>query len=397
MRKYLGFRSVLFVFTILLLVMMSVPIPAVAQATSGTISGVVTDEQGHPIANLSVDVMDYTTNRILSPGVITGQDGRYTLVVPAGTYLVRAWPSWSNGLLPYADEFYNETYNHDLAASVTVSPGQTIANVNFSLAPGGSISGTVKDQVTALPLAYLSVQAVQGNLGVGALTAQNGNYTIYGLHFGAHLVSAPAAPRFGPNDDSYMIQYYNNNNILTANLVPISSIAPNATGINFNLVKGTWSISGTIEDAATHQLITNNYGCVVITDTTVPLPQFVQLANIDTNGHYTIYGDSVGDYVLQAIVPDYMIQYYNGHLHSYETDIIHLVPGDHLTINFSLNYGAGSISGKVYGPDGVTPLPIGVVQAYDADTGWPAVGALANTNTNGVYRIGSLQGQGYQQ
>jgi len=354
-----------------------------------TISGVVNDEQGNHIANLGVCAIDYATHGAM-PGPNTGQDGSYTLVVPAGKYLVRACPSWSNGLLPYADELYNDTYYYNLAIPVLVQVEQKIKDINFSLAPGGTISGTVKDQTTGLPLAGVSVDAMEPYGGGIAFTDQNGNYTIAGLHFGAYAIYAPSLTRVGTGDDSYVQQVYNNkSNYLNANLVPISSIAPNATGIDFNLVMGTWSISGTVKDATTHQLITSFLGSVAITDPTVPQYYWRQ-TNIDTNGHYAIYGDSEGEYKLVASVPDYVAQWYNGHPYMIDADTITVGPDDNLTINFSLDHGAGSISGTVRRADGVKPLPNAIVLAYTADTGLQAGGGLANTNANGEYIINSL-------
>jgi TonB-linked SusC/RagA family outer membrane protein len=90
-----------------------VPSRAFGQATTGTITGIVSDSSGTPVAGarLSVDGLSLATS--------SGQTGRYTLSnVPAGTQTVRA------RLLGYRLQ----------QAQATVIAGQS-ATVNFRLAP----------------------------------------------------------------------------------------------------------------------------------------------------------------------------------------------------------------------------------------------------------------------
>jgi hypothetical protein len=209
----------------------------------GTISGYVYQEDGViPLPDVHVYADDYDTG-VWMEGTDTDQDGYYTLLLPNGTYRVRANPS-ENGL-DYASEWYNDTYDWDEATAVSVTAPDETTGINFTLEPGGTISGTVRDSQGNL-LAGVSVECdrIDGPGGEGAETRSDGTYTIEGLPFGTYKVSSPSGGRWGSNDDNWAQEwYYEAANRDDADDVAITSDNPNATGVDFTLEVGG-TISG---------------------------------------------------------------------------------------------------------------------------------------------------------
>lgn len=98
----------------------------------GSVSGSIWDEQDRPIENLYVYVADFVTNAWMN-GVNTAADGSYTIDgLPAGTYRINACPSCDQK--NYRDEFYDETYDWDLATSVKVTAEADTPDIDFRLA-----------------------------------------------------------------------------------------------------------------------------------------------------------------------------------------------------------------------------------------------------------------------
>jgi hypothetical protein len=146
--------------------------------TGGTISGHVYESDGETgIANVQVNTVDAATLQSVV-GTRTGNDGSYTLInLPPKSYLVQARPS--NTGLPYADEYYDNTYSRLLATAVVVKALEDTPNINFSLEPGAIISGVVRT-ADSTPLAgasvgvvpYLSTRISSGSIGATVPTGQ---------------------------------------------------------------------------------------------------------------------------------------------------------------------------------------------------------------------------------
>ena len=98
----------------------------------GTITGrVYQQDAATPIPNVHVYATDYHSNAWMD-GTNTAGNGSYRLVLPSGTYRVRACGSCCTGA-PYADQYYDHTYSYDEAAEVPVTaPGET-PNISFTL------------------------------------------------------------------------------------------------------------------------------------------------------------------------------------------------------------------------------------------------------------------------
>jgi len=141
------------------------------EPTTGTISGTVTDmSTGNPIAGASVSTQPATTT------VTTDAQGNYAISdVEQGYYTVTASASG------YFDE----------SANITVTAGQT-TTCNLELQPTtGTISGTVTDAGTAMPLAGASVSTQPATTTV--ITDAQGDYTISDVTPGFYTVTASAS------------------------------------------------------------------------------------------------------------------------------------------------------------------------------------------------------------
>ncbi len=148
-----------------------------------TISGQVFDGSGEPLEGIRVDACEYDwqdgdfCNSDWSDG-----NGSYMIVVPGGSYRVGV-----NGQPGWANEFYNDTPDWNLAEEVFALAGGDTAGIDFNLTAAGSISGTVRD-ADGQPLANIAVDTEMG--GYGTCTDENGNYTLQGVPFGTYNVVA---------------------------------------------------------------------------------------------------------------------------------------------------------------------------------------------------------------
>ncbi|MFQ5754092.1 MAG: collagen binding domain-containing protein, partial [bacterium] len=165
----------------------------------GSISGIVT-KQGTDIPiegavveafreNSTVDV----ASTLAGYRAKTDASGKYTIEdVPSGNYLIR---TVAEGYLP---EFYPEKPTKEGATLVEVKDGTDVENIDFTLEPGGSISGLVASEKDSLPIARALVQVWGANVRLHRRTySQNdGNYKIGGLPTGKYLVQVIAAGYF---------------------------------------------------------------------------------------------------------------------------------------------------------------------------------------------------------
>lgn len=150
-------RSTRFFLGLATLVGAVVAMPAAAMA--GSISGVVTAETGGtPIAG--VRVCQYERNGAIEESCTqTDGSGDYTFSgLPAGSYLIGF--SGQPGNLKWVSEIYNNKRYSWEADLVTISASQDLGGINAALAEGGSISGTVTDETTGLPVSGIRACAI---------------------------------------------------------------------------------------------------------------------------------------------------------------------------------------------------------------------------------------------
>jgi large repetitive protein len=328
---------------------------------TGSISGRVTDEvTGNPIvmAEIRLSGMCYNVWYTDSAGFYM------TDTVPVGVYIVTA----------NAMGYYSETYPD----SVVVIDGQNTPNINFALIPmggggTGSISGTVTDGETGLPISMAHVVAYGDSGhhcgGYAAWTDSAGYYTIQNVAAGQYYV--------GAHKCGYQDQVY-------PGMVTVVA-GQNTPNIDFALTPmgETGSISGTVTDQVTGEPIrcahVSAYG------------QFGHgQAHTDSLGHYTIPGLYPGAYFVTAWAMHYNPQDY--------PDTVMVLEGQNTpNIDFVLvpygGPGTGVISGTVVSDTVSEPdvIPFAIVFAISMDGHW----GFDITDSTGVYEIHELPTDNY--
>jgi len=165
----------------------------VALMKGGHIQGKVTDSSGNPLANMNVQVR-YLDNHNRWRWVGSSQtdaNGNYDVSgLNTGNYRLMV----SDGVWPqrYHAKYYDDKNSWDEATDISVTLGQTTANINIQMDSPGLISGKVSDN-TGLGLNNIHVQVYQqqGNQWrqvSWGVTDSNGNYLVSALNSGTYRV-----------------------------------------------------------------------------------------------------------------------------------------------------------------------------------------------------------------
>lgn len=232
----------------------SVTVVDFALEAGATISGTVTQTVGGaPVVGATVQF--FTLGVPSSGSVITDSQGAYRSPgLSNGSYFVRVTPPAGSTLI---GELHNNiacpggtcTPNQGTPVAVSV-PGNTV--VNFTLDAGATISGTVTNASSGLPVVGVAVQfSVGGIFGVGSATTDSlGNYVSPGLPTGSYRVRAVPLAATG-----LIAQVYNNVPCpgsschgLTGSALDVT--AAGNTTINFALQPGA-TLTGTVTNAST--------------------------------------------------------------------------------------------------------------------------------------------------
>jgi hypothetical protein len=184
-------------------------------AIGGQISGTVTETGSNaPLNHVEVNVYDASDGYVTSAE--TSSSGEYTVVglVP-GNYEVGFAAGGS-----YAPQFYQGSLSLAEAKTVAVSADATTSGIDAALVVGGSISGTVTDAATNLPMAEVEVNVYDaaGNVVESEETGPEGTYTVEALPPGSYAVEFHAA------STQFAVQYYNGaSSLAAATRVPVSA------------------------------------------------------------------------------------------------------------------------------------------------------------------------------
>lgn len=370
--------------------------------TGGRIRGTVLDSASNPIAGINVEV--YRTNGTFATATSTNSRGEYvsSAGLPAGSYYVRTRNS-----LGYVDRVYSgitcvgcivtsvsgTVVTLAAGASLTQdgeteasAPVTSASNIDFALALGGSISGTVtKSDGTPIQNAFVQVYTEAGTFITSTGTNGLGRYLLKGLPTGNYFARTS-------NSLGYIDQLYNGVTCTSCNVTtgqPIAVTVGNVTpNIDFALVTGG-RVTGTVTAAA---------GGAPIGSVSVQIYNatggFVTSGFTSPSGVYITGGLPTGQYFARTFNSLGFINM----LHASPTDIIcasctvtsgtpfTVTVGASTTVNFSLPVG-GAISGTVTVDGSSTPIA-GVNVQVSTATG--AFIGSANTNAAGVYTVGGL-------
>ena len=128
----------------------------VRMVKGGRVTGQVRDANGAPIGGAIVTA--YNPDGSRRGRTITGEDGRYSIVLPPGSFVLGA----HDDQLRFAGEFYSEAVSLGRAHVLTVASLTPVSGIDFSLALAGRLSGTTYRASDGAPLAAMVITAWNG-------------------------------------------------------------------------------------------------------------------------------------------------------------------------------------------------------------------------------------------
>ncbi|MFQ5419969.1 MAG: carboxypeptidase regulatory-like domain-containing protein, partial [Anaerolineae bacterium] len=337
----------------------------------GGISGIVADAAGSPLPFADVWVEPYFGG----PGRIDVQaddTGLYAITgLFSGTYRVGA------GKPGYTSELYNNVVDWNAATPVTVT-NFMVTGIDFFLDQGATITGTVVDAGTGLPIfdAWVSADRAYGApFGAGASTDPQGFYAITGLPPGEYKLNA--------NHALYIEEFFDNQPIWdTADIISVTN-GTVVSNVNFSLDIGGM-ITGTVMNEAGTAPIKDAW---VHADRISGIP-FDRGAPTGPNGRYAITGLPDGNYIVGAVADRFDPEFYLNQTDWSLADPVPVTAGaptGNITFTLKAEEG-GQIYGRVVKPSG-TGVPYAWIDAK-TDDGLHDKGVEADQF--GRFRLGGL-------
>jgi 5-hydroxyisourate hydrolase-like protein (transthyretin family) len=256
-----------------------------------TVSGVVTDQAGHPVSNATV-LVHPANGQGYATGATTASDGSYSIAgLAPGSYKVEfqtdqatpnVAPAWWNGAVTEA-----------VATPLTLAVGQVVTGISPRLAAGGAITGTLRDDKGApLMEAQVAVYDSSGTWVQNAWTAPDGSYNVHGLAAGKYRLQFIEQLA----DYSTLYEWWNNASTL-ATARPLNVVAGKTqSGIDATIALSdhslhetrSGSISGVVRDALGQPL--SGISVVVAGDT------FGDVTLTDASGAWSMTNMPAGTY-----------------------------------------------------------------------------------------------------
>ena len=355
----------------------------------GIITGVVKDANlNTPINNIYIEIENEKRDHYY--GCWTDADGTYSLDgLPTGKYYVKAK---DDNYYYYGIQWYNNKESWNTADLVSVTAGNTTANIDFYLSEGGYIAGTVVATDTGLPIenadidVYYDAQDWDSEITYG-YTDSNGEYRITGLPNGNFYVNCEV------RDENYIAEWYNNQYLANnANLVSVTkgNTTPN---IDFSLETG-----GVIEGNVYYQNTSNPEANIFVIAFDKDTGEMISGGGdsdwAETNpGYYKILGLYAGNYKLFVVPNDKTraFEWYQDKNSFADANIVSATEGNTTSnIDFILD-DCGYISGKVL--NGATPVENATVNSYinlGPYYGWLDLWLSDGTDASGNYSIPGL-------
>jgi protocatechuate 3,4-dioxygenase beta subunit len=314
---------------------------------AGSISGTVTDSHGNPLQNVSVNISLFSGGYVLT--VNTNAAGFYSTGrrLAPGTYIAQVF---SNGFAP---QFYSNKPDVTTADPVPVTTGAD-TTVNFSMLPGGTITGTIRRASDHSPVGGAVVTVYNANnawVAGNLVTDANGVYTAPGLATGSYKVQASASGLAS-------LYYVSATTANAATLVPVTA-GLTTSGIDITLPAGG-GIVGTVTSFAVP------LGGVEVDAFDSASNQFVASTLTAPNGSYT-FNRSLGPgaYKVRARAFGYATQFSNGVQTFNAAAGVAVAANADTTVNFSLTPGF-SLRGTVQDAGTNLPLQNASLTVFDA-------------------------------
>ena len=251
-----------------------------ALETGGSITGTVTDAVTLAPLSGGVSVFNFKGAQLFTAQVDGA--GAYQLGrLPTGSYFVAV-----DGPSTFVNELFdNFAFFEDRSVlggtPVVVNAGVVTPNISFALSPGGSITGTVIDASTMLPIAgvEVTVHDSTGREVADDSTDDTGTFNVTGLPTGTYYARTEEV-------DGYIDEMYGGAvcpvfcRVTDGTPIAVTTGAV-TSGINFSLAAGG-RIAGTVTDAVTTNPLASTT-VVIFSAAGVP----VSFSETDASGNYT--------------------------------------------------------------------------------------------------------------
>jgi hypothetical protein len=217
--------------------------PAATAASTGSISGTVTNRGGDPISGIEIYAYVAGTTQIAGE-VNSAANGTYSVPdLATGSYDLYYFPSGPTG--SWLSGWYKHATSEATATPVTVTaPRDT--HIDITVRPAGTIDGTVTDRA-ADPVSGIEIYAfVAGTTQIAGEvnSAANGTYSVPDLATGSYdLYYFPSG-----STGSWLSGWYKHATS-EATAVPVSVTVPNVSTADIRLRQAA-TISGTVTDSA---------------------------------------------------------------------------------------------------------------------------------------------------
>lgn len=308
------------------------------------VAGTITQNGGTPVGGATVRILDQNET-VLGTG-ITDQNGNYTIGnLPQGNLAAVISASGFGTLL----------------TGVTLSPGQT-TTLNAQLVPNaGSISGTVTDQLTGLPIAGADI--VVRRSGAASIIVANVTTDTNGTYFVSDL--APG---------TYTITAVRNGYGAAATGATVVSDVNTSAPVSLTPLSG--SIAGTITDPQGNPITGNNLQVQLFNQN----GQLVKTVLAGSDGSFAVNGLAPGTYQVVVTAPNYATGTFSSTVISEQTTALNPV----------LQPNPAAVNVTVTSADTGTPIS-GAIISISLPSG--TVVGIGVTDANGFAAIGNLPPQ----
>ena len=358
-------------------------------SSGGSFSGVVTDAgTGTGLADAYVRV--YRENGSSIGQVQTDASGNYTFSsnLVTGTYFAIASQN------DYVSELYDNmpcALNSCTATTgtpINIVVGTPLSGIDFSLAPGSALSGTVRDAVTSDPVGggYVYIYNSTGNYVSSTYLGGDGTYRFPGLSAGNYYLTTSI--------DGYLRKIYGGASCSYGESCDATTGTPVAVGTatdkeNVDIsVDPAATIAGRVSNAGTGEGLASKYVYFYNASGT-----YLGYRQTDAMGNYSLSSFAAGTYFA-------WVRFVDGFIDELFEDIpcpssctvtngtpIVVTAGQQASgIDFALSQG-GTVTGRVTDATNGQPVANAIVELYDANGSYADDGT---TDADGYYSIGGL-------
>ncbi|MBN1356754.1 carboxypeptidase regulatory-like domain-containing protein [bacterium] len=349
------------------------------------IGGKILDAGGLGLDGIDLNVYDPDWVKMdVDAGSETGR--YYVGALPEGQYYVMANPIYAQ---PYVDQYWDHSNGPVNATLVTITAPDDTFGIDFDLADGSYITGTVKDSVTQAPVPDISMKAYNSSgqkMRISARTKSDGTYVLGAYPSGDYTILAdPTYP------DGYMDMFYASA-FQTSDAQPVTISPPKPSdGIDFALPAGSY-IRGNVTDMQANPLADIKmkfYGSDWL---------FYEFATCLTksSGDYLSGALKPGMYYVKAVPvypQPYIDEYYDDAVSGGDATAVEIILDAETTgIDFALEKG-GYLLGTV--TDQLSGNAVYSVDMDLYDGQWSFLDYSDHTDTRGEFTIGALPFGGY--